>query len=124
MTTYDDNNIFAKIIRGEIPSTKVYEDEYTLAFHDISKRAPVHVLVIPKTKYVNLDDFSINASIKEQAGLMKAIGKVARETGVAESVGGNGYRVISNAGKDGNQEVNHLHFHILGGKNIGPLIAK
>ena len=115
---YDKNNIFAKIIRGEIPCDKVYEDEHTLAFKDIQPARPVHILVIPKGEYVSMDDFSANATDAEQAAFIKAIGKVARDAGVADS----GYRIIGNTGEDGHQEVMHLHVHILGGMKSGPMV--
>lgn len=115
---YDKNNIFAKIIRGEIPCDKVYEDAHTLAFKDIQPARPVHILVIPKGEYVSMDDFSANASTDELAAFTKAIGTVAREAGVAES----GYRIIGNTGEHGHQEVPHLHIHILGGASAGPMV--
>lgn len=118
--SYDSTNIFARLLRGEIPAKKVYEDEHVLAFNDIQPRAPVHVLVIPKGAYESLDDFSTKASVAEQAALMKAIGHVARLAGVDKS----GYRVIANTGADGHQEVPHLHFHVLGGRPIGGMVAK
>lgn len=117
---YDDQNIFAKILRGEIPCNKVFEDDHTLAFNDIHPQAPVHVLVIPKGAYVDMDDFSANASDAEMAALSKAIGHVARLAGVADS----GYRLITNNGPDSHQEVPHLHFHILGGRPLGPLLRR
>ncbi len=118
--SYDDNNIFAKIIRGEIPCDKVYEDDHCLAFNDISPRAPVHVLVIPKGAYVNLDDFHEKASDQEIAALMRAVGTVARMVGVAES----GYRFISNNGVDARQEVPHLHIHVLGKRDLGGMVDR
>lgn len=118
--SYDENNIFAKIIRGEIPCDKVYEDDHCLAFNDISPQAPVHVLVIPKGHYVNVDDFHTSASDQEIAALTRAIGTVARETGVAET----GYRLIANNGEDGHQEVPHLHFHVLGGRPMGRMVSR
>jgi len=118
--SYDTTNIFARLLRGEIPAKKVYEDEHVLAFNDIQPRAPVHVLVIPKGAYESLDDFSATGSAAEQAALMKAIGHVARLSGVAES----GYRVIANTGVDAHQEVPHLHFHILGGRKLGAMLNK
>lgn len=117
---YDPNNVFAKILRGEIPCKKVYENEHVLAFHDIAPRAPVHVLVIPKGAYVSMDDFTANASAAEQAALMKAIGDIARQLGVAAT----GYRVLSNCGEHGHQEVPHLHMHIFGGRPLGAMIGK
>jgi diadenosine tetraphosphate (Ap4A) HIT family hydrolase len=117
---YDSNNIFAKILRGEIPCKKVYEDQHVLAFSDIRPQAPVHVLVIPKGAYVTFDDFQEKASDAEIAALGRAIGKVAKMTGVAET----GYRVISNAGANGRQEVPHLHLHVLGGRPMGRMVSR
>jgi diadenosine tetraphosphate (Ap4A) HIT family hydrolase len=117
---YDSNNIFAKILRGEIPCKKVYEDQHVLAFSDIRPQAPVHVLVIPKGAYVTFDDFQEKASDAEIAALGRAIGKVAKMTGVAET----GYRVISNAGANGHQEVPHLHLHVLGGRPMGRMVSR
>ncbi len=118
--TYDDQNIFARILRGEIPCNKVYEDEWALAFHDINPQAPVHVLVIPKGPYCSLDDFSSKASAEEIAGLMRALGTVARSLGLAEP----GYRILANHAEDAGQEVPHLHFHLFGGKSLGPMLAR
>ncbi len=117
---YDDNNIFARILRGEIPSSKVYEDEYAFAFHDINPLAPVHILVIPKGPYVSWDDFSVKASDAEIAGFIRAVGKVARDQGLV----GQGYRVLANIGLRGGQEVPHLHAHIFGGEPLGPMLAR
>jgi diadenosine tetraphosphate (Ap4A) HIT family hydrolase len=117
---YDPNNVFARILRGEIPCKKVYENDHVLAFHDIAPQAPVHVLVIPKGAYVSLDDFTANATAEEQAAFLKAVGDVARQLGVA----GDGYRVLSNCGVNGNQEVPHLHFHIFAGRHLGRMIGK
>jgi len=117
---YDDNNIFAKILRGEIASRKVYEDEYALAFHDINPQAPHHVLVIPKGRYVSWDDFSATASDAEIAGFVRAVGKVAREAGMVEP----GYRLLANIGPDSHQEVPHLHVHIFAGRPLGPMLAR
>ena len=117
---YDDDNIFAKILRGEIPSRKVYEDEYALAFHDINPQAPHHVLVIPKGRYVSWDDFSATASDAEIAGFVRAVGKVAREAGMVEP----GYRLLANIGPDSHQEVPHLHVHIFAGRPLGPMLAR
>ena len=114
---YDDNNIFAKIIRGEISCNKLDECQHTLAFHDINPQAPIHVLVIPKGAYIDIDDFSMEASVEEQAAFVAAIGRAAKLTGAFEK----GYRMISNVGSFGHQEVPHLHVHILGGEPIGPL---
>ena len=119
---YDKNNIFAKILRKEIPCNKVYEDDYVLAFHDINPQKKVHVLVIPKGEYINLDDFSSKASEKEIVGLIKGIGIVAKKIGVSEAVKGGGYRSLVNVGENGGQEVPHLHFHIFGGERIGKMV--
>lgn len=118
--TYDNENIFAKILRGEIPCDKVFEDDYALAFHDINPQAPVHVLVIPKGPHVSLDDFTQNASSDDIAGFYRAVGHVARTLGLAE----NGYRTLNNTGNDGGQEVPHFHVHIFGGQPLGPMLAK
>lgn len=117
---YDPQNIFAKLLRGEIPAKKIYEDEHVLAFHDIRPQAPIHVLVVPKGAYVSLDDFHATASTAEQAALMKALGHVARLAGIAET----GYRVIANTGDHGHQEVPHLHFHVLGGRQMGRMVSR
>lgn len=117
---YDDQNIFAKILRGEIPNKTVYEDEWTLAFHDINPQAPMHVLVIPKGAYVSWDDFSENAGDAEIAGFIRAVGKVARDLGLLEP----GYRLLANVGIDSHQEVPHLHVHLFGGKPLGPMLAR
>lgn len=117
---YDRDNIFAKILRGEIPCQKVYEDDHVLAFRDIQPKAPVHVLVIPKGDYVSHDDFAAKASDAEIAALTRAVGKIARDEGVAEK----GYRLIANTGANGGQEVPHYHVHILGGDNVGPMVSR
>jgi histidine triad (HIT) family protein len=117
---YDDNNIFARILRDEIPSKRVYEDEHALAFHDINPLAPTHILVIPKGTYVSWDDFSAKASADEIAGFVRAVGKVAREAGVVES----GYRLLANTGVNSGQEVPHLHVHIFAGRPLGPMLAR
>lgn len=117
---YDPGNVFAKILRGEIPCRKVYEDEWVLAFHDIAPQAPVHVLVIPKGAYVSWDDFSARASADEIAGFVRAIGHVARENSLVEA----GYRLLANVGVHGGQEVPHLHVHLFGGGALGPMIAR
>jgi histidine triad (HIT) family protein len=122
--TYDQNNIFAKILRGEIPCDKVYESDHALAFKDINPQAKVHVLVIPKGAYVNMDDFSQNASSEEITGLIRALGEVAKIVGVSEFTSGKGYRYIGNNGSDGGQEVPHLHFHIVGGEPLGRMVSK
>ena len=122
--TYDKNNIFAKILRGEIPCNKIYEDEFVLAFHDIDPQKKVHALVIPKGEYVNLDDFSSKASAKEISGLIKGISAVAKKVGVSNEVkGGGGYRSLVNVGENGEQEVLHLHFHIFGGEKVGKMVS-
>ena len=117
---YDDDNVFAKILRGELPCTKVYEDEHALAFHDINPLAPVHILVIPKGAYVSWDDFSERASDVEIAGFVRAVGRVAREAEMVVQ----GYRLLSNVGKRSGQEVPHLHVHIFGGQPLGPMLAR
>ena len=117
---YDDDNIFAKILRGEIPSRTVYEDDHALAFHDINPQAPVHILVIPKGRYVSWDDFTATASDAEVTGFIRAVGHVAREAGLPAP----GYRLLSNIGGHGHQEVPHLHVHIFGGQPLGPMLAR
>ena len=117
---YDDNNIFARILRGELPSKKVYEDDHVLAFHDINPLAPVHILVIPKGAYVSWDDFSEKASDAEIAAFIRAVGKIARD----EDLVARGYRVLANTGLRGGQEVPHLHMHIFGGAPLGPMLAR
>ena len=121
--SYDDNNIFAKILRGEIPCKKIYEDEFVLAFYDINPQKKIHALIIPKGEYVNLDDFSAKANEKEIVGLIRGIGKVAKKLGVSEVAKGGGYRSLVNVGGDGGQEVPHLHFHIFGGEKIGRMVS-
>jgi diadenosine tetraphosphate (Ap4A) HIT family hydrolase len=116
---YDDSNVFAKILRGELPSKKVYEDEHSLAFHDINPLAPVHILVIPKGPYVSWDDFSERASDAEIVGFVRAVGKVARDAGMVVQ----GYRLLSNIGKRSGQEVPHLHVHIFGGQPLGRMLS-
>lgn len=118
--SYDENNVFAKILRGEIPCKKVYEDEHALAFHDINPLAPVHILVIPKGRYVSWDDFSERASDTEIAGFIRAVGKVARDQQLVVQ----GYRILANIGKRAGQEVPHLHAHIFGGAPLGPMLAR
>jgi diadenosine tetraphosphate (Ap4A) HIT family hydrolase len=117
---YDESNIFARILRGEIPSKRVYEDDYALAFHDINAQAPVHILVIPKGPYVSWDDFSERGSEAEIAGFVRAVGKVARDQGLVAP----GYRLLANVGAHGGQEVPHLHVHIFGGRGLGPMLAR
>lgn len=116
---YDDDNIFAKILRGEIPSTRIYEDEWAYAFPDINPQAKLHILVIPKGKYVSWDDFSARASSEEIAGFVRAVGHIARERGLVEP----GYRLLANVGAHGGQEVPHLHVHLFGGQPLGRMIA-
>jgi diadenosine tetraphosphate (Ap4A) HIT family hydrolase len=117
---YDPNNVFARVLRGEIPCKKVMETEHSLAFHDIHPQSPVHVLVIPKGAYASMDDFSSTASDAEIADFMRTVGEVARQMGVVES----GYRILANNGRDANQEVPHLHIHIFGGRRLGRMIDK
>jgi histidine triad (HIT) family protein len=117
---YDDDNIFAKILRGEIPSRKVYEDAHALAFHDINPQAPVHILVVPKGRYVSWDDFSATASEAEIAGFVRAVGLVARENGLVAP----GYRLLANIGGHGHQEVPHLHVHLFGGRQFREMIPR
>ncbi|MEO1239689.1 MAG: HIT domain-containing protein [Pseudomonadota bacterium] len=120
---YDDENIFAKILRGEIPNDTVMETDHTLVFRDIRPQAPVHMLVIPKGKYVAYDDFAANASPEELVDFHRTVAQVCAEAGITPDVGGAGFRTIGNAGSDANQEVPHFHFHILAGRNMGPLLA-
>jgi diadenosine tetraphosphate (Ap4A) HIT family hydrolase len=117
---YEDQNLFAKILRGEIPNRTVYEDEWALAFHDINPQAPVHILVIPKGPYVSWDDFSGRASEAEIAGFVRAIGHVARDQGLVAP----GYRLLANVGQHGHQEIPHLHVHLFGGHPLGPMLAR
>ncbi|HWK35549.1 histidine triad nucleotide-binding protein [Sphingomonas sp.] len=117
---YDDQNIFAKILRDEIPSKRVYEDDFALAFHDINPQAPHHILVIPKGRYVSWDDFSATASEAEIAGFVRAVGHVARAAGWVAP----GYRLLANTGPDGHQEVPHLHVHVFAGGPLGPMLAR
>lgn len=117
---YNPNNIFAKILRGEIPSKRVYEDEFAIAFHDINPLAPTHLLVIPTGRYVSWDDFSARASDAEIAGFVRAVGSVAREAGAVES----GYRLLANVGVNSGQEVPHLHVHVFAGKPLGPMLVR
>ena len=117
---YDDQNVFAKILRGEIPAKKVYEDEWSFAFHDIAPQAPIHVLVIPKGAWVSWDDFSAKASDAEIAGFVRAVGHVAREQGLVAP----GYRLLANIGGHGHQEVPHLHVHLFGGRQLGAMLPR
>ncbi len=117
---YDDDNVFARILRGEIPCAAVYEDDHALAFSDIAPQAPAHILVIPKGRYVSWDDFSERASEAEIAGFVRAVGAVARAAGHVEA----GYRLLANVGGHGGQEVPHLHVHILAGRPLGPMLMR
>ena len=119
--SYDDKNIFAKILRGEIPCTKIYEDDYVLSFYDINPQKKIHALVIPKGKYIDLDDFSSNASSEEIVGLLKGINIVAKKLKISVDTG-KGYRALANISEDGGQEVPHLHFHLFGGEKIGKMV--
>ena len=121
--TYDPENIFAKILRGEIPNSTVMETPHSLAFRDITPAAPEHILVIPKGAYVNFDHFGAEASDAEIVDFNRTVAKVAQEIGVAQSEGGEGYRVISNAGAHGVQEVPHYHMHLIGGRVLGRMIS-
>ena len=115
---YNDENVFAKILRGEIPCAKVYEDEHVLAFEDVNQQAPTHVLVIPKGRYESFDDFSAKASDEEIAAWVRAVGQIARDRGLPAG----GYRLLANVGRDGQQEVPHLHMHLFGGADLGRMI--
>jgi histidine triad (HIT) family protein len=117
---YDPNNIFARILRGELPCKKIYEDQYVLAFHDINPQTPTHVLVIPKGAYVSFDDFAAGASEAELTGFFRAAGRIARDLGIAEP----GYRLLSNIGHDGHQEVPHFHLHLFGGRRLGAMVPR
>ena len=119
--TYDDNNIFAKILRGEIPFEKIYEDEYILSFYDINPQKKIHALVIPKGKYIDLDDFASKASEQEISGLIKGINTVAKKLKISSDTG-KGYRALANISENGGQEVPHLHFHLFGGEKLGKMI--
>ena len=121
---YDKNNAFAKILRGEIPlknSDKIYENQFVLAFYDINPQKKIHALIIPKGRYIGLDDFSLNASSEEMVGLLKGINIVAKKLGISTEVG-NGYRALANISDDGGQEVPHLHFHLFGGEKVGKMV--
>ncbi|WP_419827713.1 histidine triad nucleotide-binding protein [Sphingomonas sp.] len=117
--SYDDTNVFARILRGELPASRVYEDEHALAFHDINPQAPTHILVVPKGAYVSWDDFSARASDAEIAGFVRAVGIVAREAGLVAP----GYRLLANTGTDSHQEVAHLHVHIFAGRRLGRMLC-
>ncbi|MCI4662650.1 MAG: HIT domain-containing protein [Neomegalonema sp.] len=121
---YDPENVFAKILRGDLPCTKVHETEHTLAFNDINPVRPVHVLVIPKGPYVTYDDFTANASDAEIVDLFRVIGMLTRQLKVSAAGDGEGYRLITNAGEHGVQEVPHFHMHIIGGAGCGPMIKR
>ena len=116
--TYDSNNIFARILRGELPCRKVYEDEHVLAFHDINPQAPTHIVVIPKGEYASVDDFSEKAPEAELAAFIRAVGYIARQEGVSEG----GYRILANHGAAAHQEVPHFHLHLFGGRDLGPML--
>ena len=118
--TYDVNNIFAKILSGEIPCDKVFENDHAIAFKDIHPQAPKHLLVIPKGPYVSFEDFSANANDEEISGFIRAVGQVARDAGIV----GTGYRILSNHGRDGRQEVPHFHVHVLGGHDLGSMLPR
>ena len=119
-TPYDETNIFARILRGEIPAKTVFENDHALAFHDINPQAPVHVLVIPKGPYVSMADFSARAPDSLVIGFWRAVGEVARQLGLEDG----GYRILANAGTDSHQEVPHLHVHIFAGRPLGPMLAR
>jgi len=119
--SYDNNNIFAKILRGEIPCKKIYEDDFVLSFHDINPQKKIHALIIPKGKYIDLDDFTLNAKPDEMVGLFKGINKVAKKLGISVD-SGKGYRALTNISEYGGQEVPHLHFHLFGGEKIGKMV--
>ena len=119
--SYDENNIFAKILKGEIPCKKIYEDKFVLSFHDINPQKKIHALVIPKGKYIDLDDFSLNAPPDEMVGLLKGINIVAEILGISTETG-KGYRALTNIGDHGGQEVPHLHFHLFGGEKVGKMV--
>ncbi|MGE0259880.1 MAG: histidine triad nucleotide-binding protein [Alphaproteobacteria bacterium] len=117
---YDRDNVFARILRGELPCTKVYEDEHVLAFRDINPQAPTHIVVIPKGEYVSIDDFSANASEAELAAFTRAIGRIAKQEGVVAG----GYRILANHGAAAHQEVPHFHLHLFGGRDLGPMLRR
>ena len=123
MSNYDNQNIFAKILRGDIPCEKIYEDEYVLSFKDVNPQAPSHILIIPKGAYTDINDFIENASNEEIIGFNKAIPVVANQLGISETSGGKGYRLISNAGSEAHQTVAHFHIHLLAGRNLGPMLV-
>tara|TARA_B100000965_G_scaffold179271_1_gene149524 strand:+ start:636 stop:1001 length:366 start_codon:yes stop_codon:yes gene_type:complete len=119
--SYDNNNIFAKILRGEIPCKKIYEDKFVLSFYDINPQKKIHALVIPKGQYIDLDDFNSKASSEEILGFFKGVTTVAKKLGITNG-SGNGYRALANTGENGGQEVPHLHFHLFGGEKIGKMV--
>ncbi len=121
--TYDNNNIFAKILRKEIPCKKIYEDDFVLSFYDINPQKKIHALVIPKGSYINLDDFSENASPEEIVGLIKGVNTVAKKLGIS-AINGKGYRALANISEHGGQEVPHLHFHLFGGEKVGKMVSE
>ena len=118
---YDDNNIFAKILREEVSCNKIYEDNFILSFHDINPQKKIHALVIPKGRYIDLDDFSLNASLEEIVGFLRGVNKVAKKLGISKDTG-KGYRALVNIGDHGGQEVPHLHFHLFGGEKVGKMV--
>ncbi len=120
---YDDGNVFARILRGEIPSRAVIETEHTLAFEDIRPQAPHHVLVIPRGRYATADDFALDASEAEIVDFTRVVGRICQERGLRPGEGGEGYRLIANAGRDGVQEVPHFHVHVLAGRPLGRMLA-
>lgn len=122
--TYDEQNIFARILRGEIPNQTVLETEHTLAFADITPQAPVHVLVIPKGAYVDYADFAQKASAEEIADFTRALGRICDEQGLSPQTGGSGYRLITNAGPAAGQEVPHMHVHVVGGRGLGRMLQR
>lgn len=124
MAVYETTNIFARILRGEIPCKKVYEDEHVLAFHDINPQAPVHILIIPKGAYVSFDDFSQTATPDEITAFTRAVGAIARQHGLSPNGDAGGYRILANIGNNGGQEVPHFHVHLFGGRKLGRMIAK
>ena len=119
--SYDDDNIFAKILRGKIPSKKIYEDEYVFSFYDVNPQKKIHALVIPKGKYIDLDDFNSKASNEEIIGFIKGISIVAKKLGISVDAG-KGYRALANISEHGGQEVPHLHFHLFGGEKVGKMV--
>lgn len=123
MAAYDPNNIFARILRGEIPCKKVHEDDHVLAFHDIHPQAPVHILIIPKGPYISFDDFSRDAKPEEIVAFTRAVGLIAGQHGLTPGETAGGYRILANTGRDGGQEVPHFHVHLFGGRQLGRMIS-